>query len=251
MRPSRRIPAWSLSAAAAALCVGLAAPAFADDDDDRGRGRGHDKVKSEVKDDGETYEYRYKDRQCKYRYRYDYRSGRAEVDQKGNCAHIAQAPGLRRPVRVVQGQPQPAPMPRTVPPAPQRTVARCDRERTGRILGGVVGGVIGSQVGREMGNQTVGTVGGILVGVVIGGAIGRSMDDADRACVGQALEWGHNNQTVQWERDGITYNVEPGAAFQQGGQTCRPYVTKARINGRDESVPGTACRSADGVWRTM
>lgn len=249
MYPSFRDRSFGMAAAAAALCVGLASPAWADDDDDRGRGRGHDKVKSEVKDDGERYEYRYQDRRCKYRYRYDYRSGRAEVDQKGNCAHVAQPVGVARPVRVAQ--PVPAPMPRTVPPAPQRTVARCDRERTGRILGGVVGGVIGSQVGKEMGNQTAGTVGGILIGVVIGGAIGRSMDDADRACVSQALEWGHTNQSVQWERDGITYHVEPGAAFQQGGQTCRPYVTKARINGRDESMPGTACRGDDGVWRSI
>jgi surface antigen len=236
------IAVWALAAAL------VGAPAYADDDDDDD----DDKRKrrgpyTEVKDDGRTYEYRYRDRHCKYRYRYDYRSGRAEVDQKGSCAHIAQ------PVRVV-AQPVPVvvvqPPPRAVPPAPQRTVARCDRERVGRILGAVGGGLIGSQIGKDQGNRALGTVGGIVIGVVVGGAIGRSMDESDRACVGQALEWGHAGQPVQWSSQGATYAVVPGAAYERNGQSCRDYTTRSQRGGQADAERGTACRDAQGVWRT-
>ena len=234
---------WAAAAMSAAMMV-LTAPAFADDDDDDddGRKRGRQRVESRVEDDGKRYEYRYRDARCNYRYRFDYRTGETDLKQKGDCRHVAQ------PMVVSQ----PSPVPRVVQPVPARTTSRCDRERLGRVLGGVVGGVIGSQIGKDSGNQAVGVIGGAIIGVVLGGAIGKSMDDSDRACVGQALEWGQSGQRVAWQgNNGVGYIVQPGPVMKQSGRTCRDFTTRMNVQGKIEDVKGRACRGDNGVWQVV
>jgi len=236
-----RTPASGFAQAlAAAIMIALSQGAAADDkkrpgDDDRRPAQARERVK----DKGHKYEYSYKDRRCEYKYKYHYRSRETEIKQKGDCRHIA--PPFARAADF--------PMPRTVPPvATPTTIGRCDREQLGQILGGIAGGVIGSQVGQGSG-RTIATVSGIIIGIVVGGEIGRRMDEQDHACMSQALEFAQNDQPVQWtSRNGATYLVTPGAPSASGESVCRPFETSIRVDGREQTERGRACRQADGTW---
>lgn len=126
----------------------------------------------------------------------------------------------------------------------------CDRETVGAVIGGAVGGLAGSQIGKGHG-QVAAAVAGTIIGVIVGREIGRSMDQVDQNCTGQVLERAETQQTVKWHNpdNGATYSVTPTNTIESGGRYCREYVTEAIINGRQETVSGTACREADGTWR--
>ena len=88
----------------------------------------------------ERYVYEFRDASCRYKYEYGYRSGRAKVDQRGDCS------GIAFPQRVVvQGR---EPLPRAIPPEPQAQQIECNREVIGTVLGGAVGAVVGSKIGK-------------------------------------------------------------------------------------------------------
>lgn len=124
------------------------------------------------------------------------------------------------------------------------------REQTGRVVGGVAGAAAGTQVGGGSG-RTIATVGGAILGAVVGGAVGSRMDDEDRRQAGYALENSQTGGTTQWVNPdtGYRYEVQPTSTFQSAsGQPCRNYTMDALIDGRNETITGTACRNADGTW---
>lgn len=122
------------------------------------------------------------------------------------------------------------------------SAGRCNRDEIGAVLGGVTGAVIGGQVaGRE--DRMVGMVVGGILGGVLGHAIGDSMDDRDRACMGQALELGRPGVPVDWRHDGHAYRFTPRGDARDG---CR-YATMA-IDGRAPHDV-LACPSGPGEWR--
>lgn len=208
-----------------------------DDDDDRDE-RSAPMVKFE--DNKERYRYEYRDRRCRYKYEYSYRSGKTKVDQKGDCRGIAMA----RPV--AQGEPQP----RAIPPDPGARRLACNREVIGAIIGGAIGGHVGSRVG-EGRERAIITVGGAIIGAVVGGAIGRSMDQADQACVAQALEYANLNQSVAWRNaaGGTSYVVTPIESLRSAtGAECRRYVLRTVSGAGQHEQTGRACRRSDGAW---
>lgn len=119
------------------------------------------------------------------------------------------------------------------------------------IIGGVLGGALGSQVGRGHG-RTAATVVGTLLGASIGGAVGRSMDDQDRLKVAHSLETVRTGIPSQWRNPdtGNQYTVVPTRTYETAGTPCREYTVDGVIGGRKEKIVGTACRQADGSWRT-
>ena len=129
---------------------------------------------------------------------------------------------------------------------------RCNREGLGQVLGGVVGGVAGSKIGKGD-DRAAATIVGTIVGAMIGGSIGRSMDQADVACVGQALEYGQENAPVAWANPdtGAEYRVTPTRTYQQNGDYCREFTREAIIGGKREQIYGTACRQPDGSWQMV
>jgi surface antigen len=129
---------------------------------------------------------------------------------------------------------------------------RCNREAVGAVLGGVVGGAIGSQVGEGDGRAVAIVVGSVL-GTVIGAKIGRDLDEADRGCVGHALELTTDGKLVTWSnaKTGANYAVTPTRGFKQNGQSCREFKTVVTLQGRKETVTDRACRAADGTWRIV
>lgn len=119
------------------------------------------------------------------------------------------------------------------------------------VVGGVLGGVLGSQIGRGHGS-TAGTIIGSIAGATIGGAIGRSMDDTDRMKTGLALENVRTGVRSTWRNPdtGNTYAVVPTRTYESAQGPCREYTVDAVVAGRKDKVYGTACRQADGSWRT-
>ena len=124
-------------------------------------------------------------------------------------------------------------------------------EQVGLAVGGALGGLLGAQVGRGSG-QIAAAVAGGLIGAYLGGNVGRTMDAVDRRYAYDTLERNPTGRTSTWQNpdSGNRYAVTPTRTYDGGGQPCRDYTTEGWIDGRQETVGGTACRQADGTWRT-
>lgn len=126
------------------------------------------------------------------------------------------------------------------------------KQDAGMVIGGALGGVLGSQVGHGDGT-TAAIIVGTLLGGAIGGAVGKSMDDVDRLKTSHALETVRTGVPSSWQNpdSGNTYTVVPTKTVETSAGPCREYVIDAVIGGKPEKVYGTACRQADGSWKTQ
>lgn len=126
------------------------------------------------------------------------------------------------------------------------------QEQTGLMIGGALGGALGSQIGGGEG-RTVATIIGTLFGAAVGGAVGRSMDDNDRIKVAQTLETVRTGVPSHWRNPdtGNQYRVTPTRTYETAGTPCREFTVDGMIGRRKEKIVGTACRQADGSWRTI
>jgi surface antigen len=251
-----------------------AAPVMADDDD-RGKRRerkeefwdGPCKVELEWKKNGDYKE----ERKCQGdhdRYperKVQFRDGPCQVErewkkngdfkEERKCDGRGRRAGARAPAPVYASYPPWVVVERGEPvyrpghePAPRRApTAQCNSETVGRVLGGIAGAVIGSQLGKGSG-RAVATVGGAVAGVLIGGEIGRRIDDANEACIGQALEFGAVGQRVAWQAEGVQYAVVPGRPVARDGRHCRPYDFEVLGEGGWRKTRANACRGPDGTW---
>ncbi len=127
---------------------------------------------------------------------------------------------------------------------------RCNRAAVGAVVGAVIGGAVGSQVSGDR-NRPIAIVVGAILGSVVGGKIGRDMDDADRGCIGHALELARDGQSVRWmnERTHVNYVVTPVGKWSRGGDSCREFSMRTSYGQDSRLSRGHACRSNDGVWR--
>ena len=125
----------------------------------------------------------------------------------------------------------------------------CDTDKVGAVLGGAVGGVVGAKVSRPE-NRPVAIVVGTVLGAVIGAKVGRSLDEADRACMGHALELAGENKTVVWtnSRTGVHYELTPTRNLGDRRNPCREFTTRVSSGGADDMVKGVACRGGAGDW---
>jgi len=127
---------------------------------------------------------------------------------------------------------------------------------TGLVVGAVTGGIIGNQVGKGSGN-VLATMAGVVVGGIVGSEIGRSMDEQDRMYARQAelaaLEEGESDRPRRWRNpdNGRYGDVVPGRPYKRGGYDCRDYTHTVYIDGRPQTMHGTACRIPDGTWRSV
>lgn len=119
----------------------------------------------------------------------------------------------------------------------------------GTISGGIIGGLLGSQFGGGTG-KVVAAAGGAVIGAFLGNKIGASMDKTDQLEAQQALA---AQQPTTWtNKKGNTYTVTPQKPYvAKNKQVCRQYTTTATIDGKAETIKGTACRAADGTWHTV
>jgi surface antigen len=124
------------------------------------------------------------------------------------------------------------------------------KEQTGQAVGAAAGVAAGSQVGGGRG-QTAAMIGGAILGAAIGGRIGQSMDERDLQQTGHALETTRTGETTAWVNPdtGHRYSVQPTNTYRSETGPCRDYTMEAEIDGRPETITGTACRQPDGTWR--
>ena len=125
------------------------------------------------------------------------------------------------------------------------------KQQVGAVSGAVIGGVVGSTIGGGSG-RTVAIVAGTIAGAVLGGKIGQKMDEADRIKAGQALESVPTGHRSSWKNPdtGTTYTVTPTKTYNAGATPCRDFTVDATVEGKPEKIHGTACREADGNWKT-
>lgn len=131
--------------------------------------------------------------------------------------------------------------------------APATQEQSGMVIGGILGGLLGSQVGQGDG-RTAAIILGTVIGSNIGGNVGRSMDESDRLKTSHALENVRTGVPSRWINPDThnQYTVVPTRTYDAtSGAPCREYTVDAVIGGRLEKVIGTACRQADGSWRTV
>lgn len=118
----------------------------------------------------------------------------------------------------------------------------------GTVTGGIVGGLIGSQFGGGSG-QVAAAAAGAVVGAYLGNKIGQSMDETDKLKQQQAMA---ASQPSTWtSQNGNTYTVTPQKTYVKNNQVCRKYTTTATIDGKAETVTGTACKQSNGTWQIV
>jgi surface antigen len=131
-----------------------------------------------------------------------------------------------------------------------------DKQDTGLVVGAAAGGILGNQVGRGSG-KVLATVAGAVIGGIVGSEIGRSMDQQDRILAQQAemnaLERGRSGERIAWRNpdNGRYGDVVPGAPYRRGAVDCRDYTHTVYMNGRPQTMRGTACRNPDGTWQNV
>jgi surface antigen len=132
------------------------------------------------------------------------------------------------------------------------TPGRGENEQAGMIIGSILGGVLGSEVGKGHG-RTAAIIAGTLIGSQIGGNVGRSMDDTDRLKAAHSLETVRTGVSSSWRNPdtGNEYTVRPTRTYNASSGPCREYTVDGVIAGKREKIYGTACRQADGSWKTM
>ncbi len=125
-------------------------------------------------------------------------------------------------------------------------------EDAGMVVGGILGGVLGSNVGGGSGRD-VAMVVGVIAGAMIGGRIGNSMDETDRVKAQSTLEDSSTDKTVAWRNPDTqsSYEMTPTRTYTAASGPCRDYTMDAWIDGKEETVTGTACRQDDGTWKNM
>jgi surface antigen len=131
--------------------------------------------------------------------------------------------------------------------------APATQEQSGMVIGGLLGGLLGNEIGQGSG-RTAAIIFGTVIGANIGGNVGRSMDDSDRLKTSLALENVRTGVPSRWVNPDSRnqYTVVPTRTYDApSGAPCREYTVDAVIGGRLEKVVGTACRQADGSWRTV
>ena len=135
------------------------------------------------------------------------------------------------------------------------TLAGCEtppsKEQVGTVGGAVVGAAVGSTIGGGTG-RTVAIIAGTIAGGMIGNRIGQKLDEADRIKAAQALETSQTGQRTAWKNpdSGEQYAITPTRTYEASGAPCRDFTFVANVDGKSETVQGSACRQPDGTWKT-
>lgn len=135
------------------------------------------------------------------------------------------------------------------------------KQTGGTVLGAGAGGAAGYFLGDAIGGPGTAaalTGVGVLLGGFAGSQVGASLDRADQAyaaqTTSQALETAPSGSRSTWRNpDSGNYGyVEVDRAYSTAGyRDCRDYTHTIYVDGRAETVRGTACRQPDGTWRML
>ena len=123
---------------------------------------------------------------------------------------------------------------------------------SGQSSGIIVGSIAGKGGSKARGSPPARTV----IGGIGGNAIGQRLDATDRQKAAsaeyRALEYGQSGKAIAWKstKTPTSGTIVPGKPYKQGSVFCRTYTHTLHLGGPPETLHGTACRQADGTWRT-
>jgi surface antigen len=130
------------------------------------------------------------------------------------------------------------------------------KQTVGAVAGAGLGALAGSQIGGGRGQLAAVAV-GTLLGGFLGSEVGKSLDNADKAMAAEAthdaLEYRPTGTSSTWRNpdSGHYGSITPTRTFEAAGEHCREYRHTVSIDGRPETVTGTACRKPDGTWHAV
>lgn len=134
------------------------------------------------------------------------------------------------------------------------------KQLSGYATGGnttqALGNALGNAAAQAMGQQTsplLGAIAGAVINQMLGGKVGQSMDDGDRYCFSQVLEYGYDQKPVRWTNAATNsqYWIVPRRSYQNAdGNWCREFSYRLTQNGTlMDDATKTACRLTDGAWQ--
>ena len=129
--------------------------------------------------------------------------------------------------------------------------ADLNNQSIGTITGGAVGGLIGSRFGGGAG-RVAAAAGGTIIGAYLGGRVGQTMDRLDAMNLQNTLETKSTGNKAVWTNpdSGNAYTVTPTSTYYSNSRPCRKYQMTAKIDGKLETINGTACRQQYGSWKS-
>ena len=96
-----------------------------------------------------------------------------------------------------------------------------------------------------------------VIGGIGGSKLGFELGAEDRLAAAnaeyRALEYGQSGAPVEWQDRSTSRHgsIVPDKPYKQGSRYCRAYIHTVYVAGGPETAKGTACRDADGTWRSL
>ena len=127
---------------------------------------------------------------------------------------------------------------------------RSGNAAAGTIFGAIAGGLIGGAASHGNGGAVAG---GVILGGLLGNALSRDIDCEDQryAYDSYALSLnGDIGRDYDWDHGSNHGTFTSTREYQDAGLLCRDFRAVTYRNGERFERQGTACREADGNWRT-
>jgi surface antigen len=127
----------------------------------------------------------------------------------------------------------------------------------GTLGGAAAGGLLGAQIGGG-GGKLAATAAGTLLGAFLGSEIGSSLDRADQAYAGRAVQQAYAapiGQQIVWNNpesgnSGVIVPIREGRQANTNAY-CREYQQTVTVGGRTQQAFGQACQQPDGSWKIV
>lgn len=144
-------------------------------------------------------------------------------------------------------------------PAPRRHYWKRHRHGDDALFGALVGFALGAVVTNSLSHHHDYPAPAVIVAppprpLLMGTVIGGTMGASDHGHAGLVLEKTRTGHAVEWTNPdtGNRYTMTPTRTYRNAaGEDCRDYSVWGWIDGFEERLVGTACRTNDGAWRSV
>ena len=133
-----------------------------------------------------------------------------------------------------------------------------NKQQSGAAAGALLGAALGYGLGKGHKHKNLAVMLGAAFGAVAGDQIGAQLDEKDRLLAGEnlqdSLEGTTDGTTSTWNNPntGHSGSTSPTkSVVASDGTPCREFTTEIVVGGETHQGYGTACRQADGSWKSM